>query len=697
MNLENLNNEQKEAVLYNEGPLLILAGAGSGKTRVLTTKVAYLIEELDVDPANILAITFTNKAAKEMKQRVNKLIGPASYRAQISTFHSFGLRIVKEYPELVGLEKNFTILDADDVLTFVKKKLKDMNLDPAKFNPRAIKAKISSAKNEFILPEEYTGFSKIDFDKIVAKIYTAYEEQLKINNSVDFDDLLTLPIKIFKEYPNILTRFQEEFEYILIDEYQDTNHVQYILAKMISAKHSNITVVGDADQSIYSFRGSNYKNILNFEKDYANAKVIKLEQNYRSTQVILDAANNVIKNNKERKDKKLWSDNNAGEKITYRRAYDGKDEAHYVTGEIRKLVNDKYTLNDMVVLYRTNAQSREMEDELRKENIPYKMIGGFSFYKRAEVKDLLAYLKLIYNTLDDVSLLRTINTPRRGIGNKSVSNIIEKANRDKTCLFDAIEEGKELLFKELILELREASKTLSLTELIEMVIEKSGMRKFYLTKKTMENTIKLENILELKSKSFEIEEKTGSVDLGDFLDDISLMSDVEEEGVETSNITLMTIHGVKGLEFDVVFLVGAEEGILPHINSMNSESDIEEERRLCYVAITRAREKLYILNTKRRMLFGREQANPPSRFISEIGADSIESVNINDTTFEKKVSKNEMFHKEDIDYSYGDKVEHTTYGSGIVVAIDGQFLDVAFEHGIGIKKLLKNHKSINKA
>ncbi len=454
MNLDELNKEQREAVLTTEGPMLVLAGAGSGKTKVLTTKIAYLIKEKDVNPYNILAITFTNKAAKEMSDRLYRLIGDLAKGSQVSTFHSFGVKILRENCEVLGYEKNFIIMDSDDTLSVIKKILKDLNLDVKIYNPTAIRNKISSCKNELMSPHDYEKYAISDYEQVVLEVYTKYEKILKKNNSIDFDDLLILPIRLFREHPSVLEKYQNRFEYILIDEYQDTNEAQYILTKMISAKHLNICCVGDNDQSIYSFRGANYRNILNFEKDYQNAKVIKLEQNYRSTSTILNAANSVIKNNTERKDKNLWSTKGEGDKISYYRAFNEHDEALYTIREIKKIVNKGIDYQNIAIIYRTNAQSHVLEEELLKENIPYHIVGGTGFYSRKEIKDLLAYLRLIHNTKDNVSLTRIINVPKRGIGLKSVSNLAEKADMLNMSMYDTITTGKEYEFKKMIESLR---------------------------------------------------------------------------------------------------------------------------------------------------------------------------------------------------------------------------------------------------
>lgn len=693
MNLEYLNDRQKEAVLYGDGPLLILAGAGSGKTSVLTKRVAYLIKERNVSPKNIVAITFTNKAAKEMKERIIKEVGKEGYDIQISTFHSFGLRIIKENYEKLGYEKNFTIIDSDDSLTVVKKILKEMGIDSTRFNPKFIKNQISSCKNEMVTPEKYKNLVNDELSDITYKVYKKYQDTLLRNNSLDFDDLLIKPIELFNKYKEVLENYQELFKYVFIDEYQDTNEAQYILSKMISAKYKNICVVGDDAQSIYSWRGANFKNILNFEKDYKNAKVILLEQNYRSTKTILNAANSVIKNNINKKDKNLWTDNSLGEKIKYVRTNDEKDEASYVTREIRNLVNNGVSLDDIAVLYRTNAQSRTIEEGFLNSNIPYKIVGAFAFYSRKEIKDLLAYLKLIYNTKDDVSLMRIINYPKRKIGAKTIENLSMDAVLNGTSMFDVISSGKELEFKKLILEMKEKSEVLSLTETIDMVLDKSGIKSELESEHTLEADIRLENLNEFKSITKTFEEESGIASLEDFLNEVSLVSDVNDQKNDNSpKVTLMTIHAVKGLEYKYVFVIGMEENIFPHVNSCEEDGGIEEERRLCYVAITRAKEKLYLVNALRRMLYGKTSVNMPSRFINEIDKDLIDAPE--KKMVNMKFNKKEAFN-DDNGLKTGDNVIHNIYGPGVVVNVDKSIATIAFK-GQGIKKLMKNHKSIKK-
>lgn len=691
--LESLNKEQLEAVTTTEGPLLVLAGAGSGKTKVLTTRVAYLIDELGITPESILAITFTNKAAKEMKDRIFKMLGTVAYQIQISTFHSFGLTILKEHYDKLGYDKNFTILDSDDSSTVVKKILKDMDKDPKKYSYKSIRNKISSAKNELMEPEDLAKFSTNDIDELVVDVYKKYKEKLKTNNSVDFDDLLMLPITLFRKYPEVLKFYQDRFKYVLIDEYQDTNEAQYLLSKMISAKYKNICVVGDNDQSIYSFRGSNYKNILNFEKDYNNAKVIMLERNYRSTKQILDVANCIIKKNTLRKDKNLWTDNEAGEKVKYHRAENEKDEAFYVKCQIEELKKTE-KLSEIAVLYRTNAQSRNMEEALLKENIPYKVIGSMYFYKRKEIKDLLSYLNVIYNSNDDISLLRVINVPKRGIGNKTIENLSIQADLLNQSIYNTIESGKELEFKKIIEDIKANKDNMSLTELVDYVLEKSGMRKELEDEKTLDSEVRLENLEEFKSITKNFEEERGIVSLEDFLMEISLVADVEEHKNNPEVVTLMTIHSAKGLEFDNVFVIGLEEGIFPHTNCLNDFNEVEEERRLCYVSVTRARKKLWLINAKRRTIYGMDSMNPPSRFIKEIDSSLLESDAKEESIMPKIVKKNMI--DTNADYNMGDKIKHDTFGLGVIVGIDKSILTIAFPHPVGIKKLMKGHKSIKK-
>ena len=696
MDLSGLNKQQIEAVKHIDGPMLVLAGAGSGKTKVLTSRIAYLIEQ-GVSTDNILAITFTNKAAKEMKEREIKLIGYDAKSIQISTFHSLGLKIIKENYARLGYKSNFVILDSDDTLTVVKKIMKDLNLNPKFYNPRDVRNKISSAKNELLDPDEY---SKLEFDSNIIEVYRKYNKKLLINNSVDFDDLLILPIKLFRQYPDVLKYYQDKYKYVLIDEYQDTNEAQYIFSKMLCNNHKNIFVVGDNDQAIYAFRGANYKNILNFEKDYPNCKVIMLEENYRSTQNILDAANSVIRHNKMRKDKNLWCNNDIGSKVKYVKLETDKDECAYVSDKIKELHDNNVNYDDIAILYRTNAQSRLIEEEMLKYGIPYRVVGSFYFYNRKEIKDLLCYLRLINNHDDDVSLLRVINTPKRGIGDKTIENLTNMATEKGISLFEAIESGKELTFKNMILEMEKKCENLTLTEMVDLVLNESGMKAEYTADKSLESEIRLENLEEFKSITKGYEEEYGVISLTDFLNEVAIVSDVSEHQDSTNKVSLMTIHAVKGLEFDNVFILGMEEGLFPHYNSINEGTiaAIEEERRLCYVAITRAKKNLWMLNAKKRMLFGNTQINMPSRFMDEIDTKYLETDDNRSSLINKMVSfvKEDKFRNDDVSYNIGDHVKHDQYGEGVVISVDGSLVTIAFPHPYGIKKMMAKHKSITK-
>lgn len=686
--LKNLNDEQIEAVKHNEGPCLVLAGAGSGKTKVLTNRIAYLIEN-GVRDYNILAITFTNKAAKEMRDRVYNLVGDVA--SFIGTFHSLGLRIIRENCGYLNLPSNFSIIDSDDVLTVIKKILKDMNLDTKQYSPSYIRNRISFIKNQMLSEMELDKFFNTPIDKIVVDVYYKYNERLIASAAVDFDDLLLMPVRLFEHNKEILEHYQERYKYILIDEYQDTNPVQYKLSKLLASKYKNIFVVGDMNQSIYAFRQADYHNIVNFEKDYANAKTIKLEHNYRSTNNILNAANDVISHNKERKDLRLYSDKGDGPKITYLRSYDEKHEISLVIDEINKLYLDGYEPKDVAILYRTNAQSRAIEEVFASKGIPYKIYGSYYFYNRKEIKDLISYLKLIYNDKDEISLRRIINVPKRGIGDSAIKDIELRANLNQCSMYDALEINKELEFKDIIESIKKTSENLSLTELIDEVLDKSGMKKELEDSHLIEDETRLENLMEFKSITASYEERTGSVNLGDFLEEISLVSDQANHTEDGNVVTLMTLHSAKGLEFPVVFMVGMEEGIFPH-NMSIMEDNIEEERRLCYVGITRAKEKLYLTNAKRRMLYGKDQMNVPSRFIAEIKDDLLEKNEINKE--EKIIKKGEMYTKDNSDIVKGSIIDHTEYGLGAVIDVSGSLITVAFK--CGVKKLMKNHKSITK-
>lgn len=692
--IEKLNNEQKKAATFKDGPCLVIAGAGSGKTKVLTTRIANLIEN-GVKPYNILAITFTNKAAGEMRERVNNIIN--AHDAFIGTFHSFGLKIIRENSALFNLTSAFTLIDTEDQTSIIKKIMKDINITDKMISPAFIKSKISFIKNNMLSDSEIANFLISENEKIAVKIYYEYEKILKRNNTLDFDDLLKKPVELFNSNKEVLEKYQDKFKYILIDEYQDTNEVQYKLVKLLSKKYLNLFVVGDPSQSIYAFRGANYQNILNFEKDFKGCTVIKLPQNYRSTQTILDAANEVISHNKQRKDLDLFSDLGQGVKIKYIRTFNDSMENKRVVDEIQKLYEEGYNRKDMAIFYRTNAQSRSIEDALVKANIPYKVFGSFYFYKRKEIKDLLAYLKLIANPSDDVSLERVINEPKRKIGDKTIENLREKARSLNISMFEAIDSGKELEFKNLILNLIEISKDTSITGLIDKTLELSKMKETYENDKSLESDIRLENLMEFRSVSETYEKETGNVNLSDFLMEVSLVSDAAEYSLDADAVTLMTVHSAKGLEFKVVFIIGLEENIMPISKALYDDEELEEERRLMYVAITRAKEKLYLLNAGRRMLYGNMQMNPPSRFISEIS----------DNLLDKEETKNEMhslktklLYSDDStsgeEFKNGDIVTHLTFGKGVVVSVDDKFITIAFHQRFGVKKFLKNYKGIRK-
>ncbi len=695
MELEGLNERQKEAVITTEGPVLVIAGAGSGKTKVLTTRIAYLIENKKVNSENILAITFTNKAAKEMKDRVSNILKRDVRRMHISTFHSFGVEILREYGYLVNIDKNFTILDSDDSLKVIKIIIDDMNLNKT-ISPKHVKEVISSYKNKLVLPEEAEKNTYTFEEKQIVDIYEKYNKKLYNSNSVDFDDLLLIPYLILDKYNAVLEDFQEKYKYILIDEYQDTNDAQYFLVKMLSAKYKNLFVVGDSDQSIYSFRGANYKNILNFTKDFPNAKVIKLEQNYRSTNNILSIANNVIKNNIERSHKDLWSSLGDGEKVKFNQLNTEEDEVNYVISEIKKISN-QYDYDDIAIIYRTNAQSRLFEQLFINNVIPFKLVGSFGFFNKKEIKDLIAYLKLIDNPKDDISFLRIVNYPTRGIGNKTIENLQRKANLSNLSLYESIEEDdkKLILFKNLIEEIKDNYENISLKSLVERICEKTNLLETIKKDNDLESSIREENIKEFITYVDNYEKENNS-SLREFLENLILFSDRENNNEnEEKKVNLMTVHAVKGLEFKVVFVVGLEESLFPYQLSLENVQDIEEERRLYYVAVTRAKEKLYLLSAKRRYAFAKISYNPVSRFVYESNIDIIKEKSSWNVNF--KVQKEQFYEeKNNEDYNVGDLVYHENFGKGSIVEIHDDILVIAFSYKYGIKKLLKNHKKLTK-
>ena len=687
-----LNDKQLEAVEHKDGPCLVLAGAGSGKTKVLTQRIINLIDS-GVSPYNILAITFTNKAAKEMRNRVENELGSITDSIFIGTFHSFGLRILRENYIDIGYTSNITILDTDDAKAIVKRILKENGYDPAKYEIRTIINKISSAKNDGISPDEYTKLFLNDLDIVIGLVYKEYTKLLKDNNSVDFDDLLLKPVELLKKNKIILEKYQERFKYILVDEYQDTNSIQYELCKLLASRYKNIFVVGDANQSIYSFRNADYRNILNFEKDYKNTKVILLEENYRSTNNILKAANSVIKNNSEGKKLNLWSSKRDGELIDYIRCEDEIKEANFVINKIKDLISNGYKYSDIAVLYRTNAQSRVVEDAFVRNNIPHNIIGSYYFYNRKEIKDLIAYLKLVYNSCDSVSLERIINVPKRGIGAKSIENLRKKATENNISMFDAIDSGKELEFKKMILKLQEFSLNGNLSDLIEEILSTTGLRMEYEINKSLENEAKVENLNEFKTVALMFEE-SGIYDLQTFLENIALVSDRGQYNNDGDEVSIMTLHSAKGLEFNVVFLLGMEEGLFPHNRSFNSLSNLEEERRLCYVGITRAKEKLYLLSARQRTIFGKTSGTIESRFIREINDDLINKISSVKEHEEKRVVGN--MYNSSSEIKTGDNVIHTVFGDGVVVNISGGIATIAFKKGIGVKSIAANHKYLTK-
>ena len=643
-----LNDKQKEAVLSTEGPCLVIAGAGSGKTKVLTHKIAYLMQEKNVKPWSILAITFTNKAANEMKERVENLIGDVAKDMWIGTFHSICVRILRRYIDRIGFTSSFIIFDSSDQRTLVKQCLKQLNVDDKMLNDRAVLSEISNAKNEMLEPDAYKLRTNNEIRKeTIAKIYELYQKRLRENNAIDFDDIINYTIRILSENPDVLEYYSNKFEYVLVDEYQDTNKAQFTLVSILAARHGNITVVGDNDQGIYSFRGADITNILNFEKDFPGTKIIKLEQNYRCTQNILDAANAVIKNNETKYEKKLWTENGKGGMITVFRGNDEYDEANFVVENINRLRREEYmTYNDFAVLYRMNSQSRSIEDILRRENVPYKIIGGLKFYERKEIKDTIAYLRLIQNPSDNLSLTRIINEPKRGIGKTSLDNVQQIAVQSETSMYDVIKRADEFglnrvfvnsrEFVSQIEELRAKKDNIKISDLIKETLNRTGYTKALEDEDTTEAETRLENIEEFLTVAMEFEEQMAENSLEEFLEGITLSSDLDNADDQEDSVTLMTLHSAKGLEFPVVFLVGMEEGIFPGYKSIGEPKELEEERRLCYVGITRAKQNLFISCARQRTIFGSTSCNQVSRFVKEIPKELMDGF---DENFEDKPQK----------------------------------------------------------
>ncbi|MDO6448908.1 DNA helicase PcrA [Oceanobacillus profundus] len=732
--INRLNKEQQEAVRHTEGPLLIMAGAGSGKTRVLTHRIAYLMDEKEVSPRNILAITFTNKAAREMKDRVSRLVGAQGEQMWVSTFHSMCVRILRRDIDRIGYSSSFTILDSSDQLSVIKQVLKNLNMDPKKFDPRAMLGQISTAKNELITDEEFSKHAGNFYDRQVAQVYEGYQKMLRKNQSLDFDDLIMQTIHLFQRIPEVLEYYQRRFQYIHVDEYQDTNHAQYYLVKQLASRYQNLCVVGDSDQSIYRWRGADIKNILSFENDYPSAKTVFLEQNYRSTKSILAAANKVIGNNAGRKPKNLWTENDEGQKISYFQGATEQEEALYITDKIQELTRNKeYLPSEVAVLYRTNAQSRAIEDTLLKSGISYQMVGGMRFYDRKEIKDMVAYLRLITNPDDDLSFERVVNEPKRGIGKTSVERLRAYAAEHGISFYEAVKEvdftgvsGKAAnalaAFGNLIKSLNQQQDFLTATDMVQAVLERTGYEEMLLNEKSIEAQSRLENLEEFMTVTKDFEETSEDKTLISFLTDLALIADIdrvdEEDPDNEEKITLMTLHAAKGLEFPVVFLIGMEENVFPHSRSLMDEEEMQEERRLAYVGITRAEKELYLTHAKMRTLYGRTNMNPISRFINEIPRELIEGMEeTRNTMFGSIFSKPKDVQSpapvkrkaermqtttgaEDKDWFPGDKANHKKWGIGTVVKVQGDGdkmeLDVAFPAPVGIKRLLAKFAPITK-
>ena len=756
--LNGMNDRQAEAVQTTEGPLLIMAGAGSGKTRVLTHRIAYLIDEKMVNPWNILAITFTNKAAREMKERAAAL-NPATQDCLIATFHSMCVRILRREADHIGYNRNFTIVDPGEQRTLMKRILKNLNLDPKKWNERAILGTISNAKNDLIDEVAYANLAGDIYTEIVAKCYTAYQKELRQSEAMDFDDLIMLTLRLFDQNPDVLTYYQQRYQYIHVDEYQDTNHAQYQLVKLLASRFKNICVVGDADQSIYGWRGADMQNILDFEKDYPEAKVVLLEENYRSTKTILQAANEVIRNNRNRRPKNLWTQNEDGEEIVYYRANDEQDEALFVARTIDQLSREGYSHKDFAVLYRTNAQSRTVEEALLKANIPYTMVGGTKFYSRKEIRDVISYLNLIANPSDNISYERVVNEPKRGVGPGTVEKIRDFAASQEISLLEASAnimlspvKGKAAQavyeFANLILDLRDRLDDYSVTELVELVLKKTGYAAALAAQATLESQARIENIEEFLSVTKNFDEnpdnpadETGLDKLSRFLNDLALIADTDDGDMESSEVTLMTLHAAKGLEFPVVFLIGMEENVFPLSRASEDEDELEEERRLAYVGITRAEKILYLTNANSRLLYGRTNYNQPTRFLREISSDLLNyqglarpanssfkvsytnsdtskfgqgmslaqalqerkrqaapsSISTNSLPFGK--SSQSQPSKPEVAWAIGDIAHHKKWGDGTVLAVSGsgnsQELKISFPE-VGLKKVLASIAPIEK-
>ncbi len=733
--LDKLNERQKEAVLATEGPVLVLAGAGSGKTTVLVNRIAYMISEKHIRPWNILAITFTNKAAREMKDRIERLLGDTAKDMWIGTFHSVCVRILRSCIDLLGYSRDFVIYDTADTKTVMKECLRELDIDEKSFPVRNVLSIISNAKNDLMDAATFENVYKSDYRmSIIAKIYYRYQTKLRKNNAVDFDDIILNTVKILSENPDVLSKYQDKFRYILVDEYQDTNNSQYLLINLLAQANRNLCVVGDDDQSIYKFRGANIGNILNFEDDYSDVQKITLDQNYRSTQNILDAANSVISNNKGRMGKSLWTSNGDGNRVYVYTGTNEYDEARYIARQIKKHFDEQGSFSDCAILYRTNAQSRVIEEMLMRESVPYKVLSGLRFYDRKEIKDIIAYLRVVYNPNDDVSLARIINEPKRKIGNATLEKARNIAREKETSLYDVISHAddypefktaikKLLSFSEIIQSLIKLKDTVTIEELTGRILNDTGYMPALVMEDTTESKTRIENLGEFISviTEFEKNEETGNT-LGEFLENISLVSDIDGYDENEDSAVLMTIHSAKGLEFPIVFLSGLEEGLFPGMRSMESDDDIEEERRLCYVAITRAKEQLYITKTISRTIHGKTMPTTASRFFKEIPVEYLEDK----TTLQPKVAKvmqdlgvrNAAAPKKEVymtkgfgssvkssgstDYSKfkaGDTVEHRTFGRGEILKAtpcgNDCILEIQFE-SIGFKRLMAAFAKVKK-
>ncbi|NLJ26269.1 MAG: DNA helicase PcrA [Firmicutes bacterium] len=730
--LNGLNDRQKEAVTHVDGPLLVVAGAGSGKTRVLTYRVAYLLAERGIPPYFILAVTFTNKAAKEMKDRIARLAGPLGEQVWVATFHSTCVQILRREADKVGYQRNFLIFDTADQLSVVKAAIKDLNLDSRKIEPRTALYAISGAKNELISPEEYDRKATDFWDKTIAQIYATYQRKLMAANALDFDDLIMATVKLFRTSPEVLGRYQDRFRYILVDEYQDTNHAQYVLVNLLAKKHRNLCVVGDADQSIYGFRGADIRNILEFEKDYPDAKVVKLEQNYRSTEKILESANAVIANNLGRKEKELWTDHEGGDPLFMYKASDEREEASFVAEEIQKLKKDGHDYHESAILYRTHSQSRTFEEEFMRRGIPYTIVAGLRFYERKEIKDLIAYLRLLENPSDIYSLRRVINVPKRGIGDATLGRLESFALESNITAYEALQYVEQIpglggrginalqRFYELMENLRSRVGKVSLTRLTEDVLSATGYVTELEAERTPEADGRIENLKEFLSVTKQYEEETPAAELAGFLEHVALVADVDSYDETADAVVMMSLHAAKGLEFPVVFLVGMEEGVFPHSRSLWEPGELEEERRLCYVGITRAMRRLYLTYAELRTLYGSTSQNFISRFIEEIPEDCINELHSSrvidmggngkgkvlrfpseriQEPAGKKHGAVDAGDSQNAELKVGARVKHTHFGEGTVVAVTGEgretILTVAFPNQ-GIKRFLAEYTPLVK-